>query len=294
MVRGELDKLGLPYAIFNQREFDHAHMSFEISGERVTGQLRIRSNTYNLEDFVGVYTRLMDDQLLPEIRHEPPDSQRRRYCRALHDTLIRWCEVARARVVNRAEPMGSNYSKPYQLQLIRDQGFAVPETLITNDPALVREFLGRHGRIVYKSISSVRSIVQVLKDDDLERLDRIRWCPVQFQRYVEGNNVRVHTLGKKTFATAIFTSVTDYRYASRVEGGTVEMKPMTLPTELAERCVRLGEALKLDFAGIDLKITPDNKVFCLEVNPSPAFSFYEANTGQPIARALARYLAGLD
>jgi glutathione synthase/RimK-type ligase-like ATP-grasp enzyme len=47
----------------------------------------------------------------------------------------------------------------------------------------------------------------------------------------------------------------------------------------------------LAFAGIDLKITPAGEIFCFEVNPSPDFSFYEANTGQPIASALARYLA---
>jgi len=28
-----------------------------------------------------------------------------------------------------------------------------------------------------------------------------------------------------------------------------------------------------------------------EVNPSPAYSYYEANTEQPIAASLARYLA---
>ena len=31
---------------------------------------------------------------------------------------------------------------------------------------------------------------------------------------------------------------------------------------------------------------------CFEVNPSPAFSFYERRTGLPIATAIARYLAG--
>jgi hypothetical protein len=41
-----------------------------------------------------------------------------------------------------------------------------------------------------------------------------------------------------------------------------------------------------------LKITPDNQVYCFEVNPSPAFSYYEEHTQQPIAYAVARYLAG--
>ena len=67
---------------------------------------------------------------------------------------------------------------------------------------------------------------------------------------------------------------------------------MELPDELAERCLRLAQALGLAFAGIDLKLTPDRQVYCFEVNPSPAFSYYEAHTGQPIAHAVARYLAG--
>ena len=44
---------------------------------------------------------------------------------------------------------------------------------------------------------------------------------------------------------------------------------------------------------IDLKITPEGQVYCLEVNPCPAFSYYEIHTEQPIARAVARYLAGI-
>jgi hypothetical protein len=31
-------------------------------------------------------------------------------------------------------------------------------------------------------------------------------------------------------------------------------------------------------------------VYCFEVNPSPAYSYYESHTGQPISAALARYL----
>jgi D-alanine-D-alanine ligase-like ATP-grasp enzyme len=46
-------------------------------------------------------------------------------------------------------------------------------------------------------------------------------------------------------------------------------------------------------AGLDLKVTPEGEVFCFEVNPSPGFSYFEQATGQPIARAVARHLAGL-
>lgn len=291
MVRRELDRLHIPYILFHQRNFASTGMEFEISRGQVTGLLHMNDTLYHLEDITGVYTRLMDDRFLPELTDEPAASPKRKYCRALHDILIHWCEIAPIPVINRTIPMGSNFSKPYQAQLIHEQGFAVPETLITNDPDLVREFYHKHGKVIYKSISSIRSIVQTLDDTDLERLDNIRWCPTQFQEFVEGTNVRVHVVDTSVFATAVTTDVTDYRYAHR-QGGHTTLEAIELSDDLAERCIRLSKALGLIFTGVDLKITPDGEVFCLEVNPSPAFSYYEENTGQPIARAVACHLAG--
>ena len=291
MVAQELRNLSVPFVWFNQRLFAAADITFEISADQVLGQLALEGRSYRLEEFSGVYTRLMDDRLLPELRNEPVHSPLRRSCRALHDTLMHWCEVAPGRVVNRNGPMASNFSKPYQAQLIREQGFAVPETLITNDPELVREFHRRHQRVIYKSISGIRSIVKVLENADFERLDHIRWCPIQFQAFIEGINVRVHTVAQEVFATEICSDVTDYRYAHR-QGGQAQLRAIELASALSERCLMLSQALHLPFAGIDLKITPAGEVFCFEVNPSPAFSFFETSTGQPIARAIARYLAG--
>jgi len=57
---------------------------------------------------------------------------------------------------------------------------------------------------------------------------------------------------------------------------------------------QLSAALGLDFAGIDLKLTDEGEVYCFEVNPCPAFSYYEHSTGQPIAHAIACYLADRD
>ena len=89
MVRGQLDQPGVPYVLFNQRGFAGMTMECEISAGHITGQLQIEGRTYRLEDFGGVYTRLMDDQQLPEISDEPADSPPPQACRALHDTLLR-------------------------------------------------------------------------------------------------------------------------------------------------------------------------------------------------------------
>jgi glutathione synthase/RimK-type ligase-like ATP-grasp enzyme len=293
-VRAELDDLGVPYAIFHQRRFAEMDMGFSISDGGVAGWLRIGRACHRLEDFTGVYTRLMDDGSLPELRDEPHESPRRTACRALHATLARWSEVAPARVLNRAGPMSTNASKPLQAQLIRRHGFAIPDTLITSDPSAVRGFRSRHGRVIYKSISGVRSVVRTLDDDDLDRLDLIRWCPTQFQRHVPGTNVRVHVVGGDVFATRIRSAATDYRYAQREGHEPAELEAMDLDDGLAARCVALAGDLGLPFAGLDLKVAPEAETVCFEVNPSPAFSYYEAHTGQPIARAVARHLAALD
>jgi glutathione synthase/RimK-type ligase-like ATP-grasp enzyme len=289
MVAGELERQGLPYARFNQRQFAQTRLDWELAGGTVTGRLAIDGTEYALEEMTGVYTRLMDDRILPELETEPAGSPLRVGCRSLHDALLRWYEVCPARVVNRAAPQGSNASKPYQAQLIARHGFDVPETLITNQPELVRDFARTHERVIYKSISGVRSIVKLLDEDGMRRLDQIRWCPVQFQAYVTGTDVRVHTIDGQVFATEIASDSADYRY----DTDGAELRPVDLPDEAAQACLDLTAALDLAFAGIDLRRTPDGRFVCFEVNPSPAFSYYEGNTGQPIAAALARYLAGV-
>ncbi len=54
---------------------------------------------------------------------------------------------------------------------------------------------------------------------------------------------------------------------------------------------RLVASMSLLLAGIDLRRTPDGQWFCLEVNPSPGFTYYESATGQPIADSIACVLA---
>src|SRR6266545_362245 len=250
MVADRLDALDVPYTWFNQRRAADYRLEWEIVAGEVRGELADGSQRLRLEELAGVYIRLMDDRILPELTGEPPDSPARQRCRALHDAFFTWYEIAPARVVNRAEPQGSNGSKPYQAQLIARHGFWVPETLVTNDPKLVREFHRQHGTVIYKSISGARSIVHTLTDADLDRLDEISWCPVQFQAFVPGTNVRVHTIGGEAFATEVRSDVTDYRYASH-QGGETALYATELSDTLVQGCLDLAADLRLPFAGID-------------------------------------------
>src|SRR4051812_15421602 len=199
-VSNALDELGSEYRLFNQRKCAEYRMELAIHSGGVDGVLVIDGEALPLRTFSGIYLRLMDDRILPELEQEAKDSRARRHARAIHDTLYRWLEVAEGRVVNRSDAQGSNGSKPFQSQLIASHGFRVPETLVTNDPAEVLAFKALHGEIIYKSMSGVRSIVKALDSDDIARLEDIRWCPVQFQEFVHGTDIRVHVIDREIHA----------------------------------------------------------------------------------------------
>jgi hypothetical protein len=204
--------------------------------------------------------------------------------------LMALLEDLRCPVVNRVGGGMSNNSKPYQALLLRRAGLRVPSTLVTNDADAARAFHAEHAEVIYKSLSGVRSIVRRLGPEALARLEFLRDGPAQFQAYVPGDNVRVHTVGDRVFAARVRSEAVDYRYAHR-DGLAVEMEPLKLPRAIEHACVAVARDLDLSLAGIDLKVTQDGDWYCFEVNPSPGFLYYERHSGLPISAALADFLS---
>jgi glutathione synthase/RimK-type ligase-like ATP-grasp enzyme len=289
------ERAGLPAIVVNQRRSHLADVALD-AGCDDEGMLRIDGTTWPLSAIRSVYLRGTDPRVLPEFtprgrRPVDPDTVER--AEAFNDLMNRWFETTAVTVVNRPGAMGSNLSKPYQAQFAVRAGFLTPPTLVTNEVDEVEAFRATHGRLVYKSISSIRSIVQALSPAAESRLGLLRNLPTQFQAFIAGVNVRVHVVGTDVFATEIETDAVDYRYAAR-DGLPVAMRPIDLPLAVAEAAVRLSIDLGLSFTGIDLKRDPEGRWYCFEANPSPAYSYYESETGQPISEALVRYLSGQE
>jgi uncharacterized protein (AIM24 family) len=151
--------------------------------------------------------------------------------------------------------------------------------------------LSGYGRVVLNAPGPVEEIT--LNNDRLlvEGKLVLARTAAQFQAYVPGDNVRVHTVGDRIFAVRVRSEAVDYRYAHR-DGFTVEMEPATLPRAIEQACLAIARDLDLLFAGIDLKETPDGDWYCFEVNPCPGFLYYERCSGLPISAALADLLSG--
>lgn len=289
------EALGVPHVVLGQRQAAVADLAFDLRADgSVLGWLHQAGVWTRLETVEGIYVRLMDPEELPESRGRTTAAlaPARRRSQAFHAALIDWLEVTPARVMNRTSRMASNSSKPFQAMRIRGCGLQVPETLVTNDVEEVRAFRNRYGRVIYKSISSVRSIVRELAGPDLLRLERVRNLPTQFQEWIPGVEVRVHVVGDELFATEIRTEAIDYRYAAR-DGLEAAMEPTDLPASVRESCFAVSRELELPFCGLDLRRTPGGAYYCFEANPQPGYSYFQESTGQPIAAAIVRYLAGI-
>ena len=289
LVCSRLQDCGYPYRLLDLARFPEGYrVSWRWTDSGPVGWIASTEWRLDLDAISGVYVRFLGPEDRPPLCSlDPADAAA---LRGEGDvSLMALLEDLQCPVVNRVGGGLSNNSKPYQALVISDTGLSVPPTLVTSDPAAARAFYAEHGEVIYKSASGIRSIVRRLGADQLERLDLLCHGPAQFQAFVPGRNVRVHTVGDQVFATRIESEAVDYRYA-HVDGLTATLEPVTLPETVEAACLRLARAFDLLFTGIDLKQTPEGEFFCFEVNPCPGFLYYERHTGQPISTALADLL----
>jgi glutathione synthase/RimK-type ligase-like ATP-grasp enzyme len=286
-VRRAVERRGVPTVLVDQRAVLETEIDL-FCGKTVGGALRIGSAAVDLGAVTAAYVRPYGPDQLPLIRKAGPNSPEWRHAMAIFDALSAWVELTAALVVNPPSAMATNDSKPNQARLIKEAGFSIPETLVTTDEEAVRDFAATHGEIVYKSISSVRSIVRRFTEENSARLKFLRWCPTQFQEYIEGDDFRVHVVGDDLFACQIKSTADDYRYGGGA--GSVELRACDLERALADRCRLLARSLGLVVAGIDLRLDPKKGWRCFEVNPSPAFGYFQHATGHHIDEAIASLL----
>ena len=279
-----LDQLKLP---------KHRGLTWQFCGGRITGYVTDGSSEVPVERIRGVYARYCDytGAVIPDGLTAAEFEHVKAECQAATMSLF---ENLPCTVVNRVRASTSNDSKLYQAMIARSLGFRTPRTLATSDPDSAAVFYKAcDRRVIYKSISGVRSIVRLLTYDQVDNFEKLRNCPSQFQEYIDGVNVRVHTVGQQVFATEILSHTVDYRYPSEEDQEGIMMQPIDLNKEMGQACVKLAQTLGLPVAGIDLLRTANGHYYCLEVNPSPGFLFYERATGQEISRAVAQLLMGM-
>ena len=249
-------RMGEEVLMLNQRESAQTELEISVSHDTRRAILHGPNGSSDLSDACGAYVRMADHRSLPEYRVGRGNLvEDRLRMDAWHSMLTDWLEAADHLVMNRVKPSNSNMSKPYQAQVIERVGLRTPRTLVTNQIDAVLDFRKRCGRVIYKSISARRSVVQELSRERLAKLNKIRVLPTQFQELIDGQDIRVHLVQDEVFATRIVSGAVDYRYASD-QGAEALYEPTTLPENISDKCRAVSRALGLPLCGIDFKLTP--------------------------------------
>ena len=193
------------------------------------------------------------------------------------------------------------HRKAYQLRVAQDVGLELPATLITSCIGAVREFVasrGGHDRVVYKAFSATEKEwreTRLLKDNELDLLENVRYAPVIFQEYIEAEaDLRVTVVGDKIFPAAIYSQETSYKVDFSMDMGGARVEATHLPTDVEDRLHAFMRQLGLVFGAIDMRRTPDGRHVFLEINPAGQWLFIEQRTGQPIAKTVAKLLHEKD
>ena len=193
--------------------------------------------------------------------------------------------------------------KPRQLQLARQMGLEIPRTLITNSPQEVRDFAKtcRHGLIAKMIDGSSVSVetdqgsspvyTRHLSAEDLTDLDSLSLCPMIFQELVpKALELRITVVGARLFVAAVDSTVStiganDWRKDKDL---VQKFRPFDhCPEAILECILAMLDRLALNFATIDMIVTPDGRYVFLEFNTISYFDFVENATGLPISGAIA-------
>ncbi|HEU4411803.1 MAG TPA: hypothetical protein VFS43_41570 [Polyangiaceae bacterium] len=200
-------------------------------------------------------------------------------------------------------------NKVVQLSVARALGFALPDTLISNEPERIRRFVRERADVgaIYKPFrpatwESADRLAMLytakvdeasLPDDDLLRLG-----PGIFQAYVpKAYELRVTCMGDEVLAARLDSQATrdgkvDWRIAHVHD---LAVRPVELPPAVARRCLELLRRLGLVFGCIDLIVTPEGEYVFLEVNQMGQFLWVEiACPAMPMLQTFCEFLVRRD
>jgi glutathione synthase/RimK-type ligase-like ATP-grasp enzyme len=202
--------------------------------------------------------------------------------------------------------------KELQLRRAAGLGLRIPETLFSNDPALVRAFVDdvrADGGVVVTKMQSSFAVFRsglehvvftsVVDDAALMDLDGLRYCPMQFQRRVDKRlELRATVVGDDVFCAAVDSQQREETSLDWRKDGVGLLRAwerFTLPRDVETALLRLVRSFGLGYAAADIIVTPDDELVFLEINAGGEWYWLDEGAfhrpGFPIADAIAGWLA---
>ena len=179
--------------------------------------------------------------------------------------------------------------KLVQLQLANDIGFAIPDTIVSNHPADINNFINNYNNdVIVKPIShgdydnsSSAIFTNPIGNNKYSLSDEsIKYAPFIVQNRVDKiADIRVNVFGNAIFAFKLIPkndySSLDWR---KLEPNQIDYELIEPPSEIRRKINTMVQMLSLSFCVFDFALSrSDNWVF-LEINPNGQWAWLEQIT----------------
>lgn len=271
-------------------------VSAELREERWIGQIRTPARVIELETITAVWYRTprayrFPSELSPAEREHANLEAKYGLGGVLSSLPALW--------VNHPSRLADAAYKPVQLVRAARCGLAVPDTVITNEAATVREFASA-GKTVSKVFGTntimeegVRKIgfTRLLDDADLADLRGIDVTAHLVQRWVpKAYEVRMMVIGDHITAAAIRAGSPESYVDFRSDYDNLSYELIEPPADIVDGVRQLMVAMDLLYGALDFVVQPNGSWTFLEINAGGQFGFIEDETGAPLTAQLADLL----
>lgn len=299
----QLDLLDQKYVIVDTDDMKNLSISFANAKTGIRGVIESSNESVTLEDIKSVLCRGL---IYPT--HRPGDTETEEFV-ANEFLQSLWSFVQSFDCYWMNPPLTSKFvldhNKLYQLDLAQKFGLLIPETLVSNNPEELLNFcesLG--GKIAVKTVKSrifqneneeVEAIyTNVITSDEIRRnSDSIKLAPIMAQRYIEKKvELRITMVDDQLFTCVIHSQDSDRTTHDwrRYDIDRVKHEEYKLDSVTTKKLLRLMKSWNLNYAAIDMIVTPEDDIYFLEVNPNGQYGWIEALTGMPITESIAKAL----
>lgn len=278
--------------IWNFKSFPRDPASFWL-GDDISKSLKIAG--IRVTEFTGIWWRRPRTfKLSPDIT----DDDAKQFCVKESRAFMYGALLASGvNIINHPTYETIANHKPYQLEIARSVGIKIPQTLMSNDPAEVKQFwqvLQRENKeCIYKTFTPYPTFVfetRRLKLEELDHIDQIEYAPIIVQEEIKRRfDLRISIFGDEVFAAAIDPKSDLSTIDWRLDKST-GWEEYTLSSELKSQLLTFMRRMRLHYGMVDMRVTDNNEYFFFEVNPSGQFLFIEIDTKQPLCRSLASLL----
>lgn len=271
---------------------------FSYSTDRCS--LHLDGDTLNPADITAVWLRRPEPVVVGEVHDEGVRRHAaNEWAEALEAFLM---EIPIARWVNHPSANLRASHKLDQLRRARSFGLFVPDTVVTQSPGALRDFVKRcGGAIIAKPLASGHldrpgrhEVIYTnrVETEHLKRAEDLRICPTLFQEEIKKVlDIRITIVDRELIAVGI--RVSDEEGRQRVDVRRNNMADalygeIDVPMPVRDALIALVGSFGLRFAAVDMGVDRDGRWVFFEVNPNGQWAWLDQTGCVSIAALLER------